>query len=237
MKITLKVLLFSMLLTTSNVLLAQELNEPFNRFSSKKISYITLKDGKQVKGYIKDIDRKKGLIEEIKIKDLKGKKRKYKPEDIKFMYLPPSGFEKFGRTMSFLNDATKWKSTDLDKDIIGKGYVYFETTEVIRKKKQKTLLAQLLNPSFADVIRIYYDPFARETTSLNVGGIKVAGGNAKSYYIKYDDIAYRIKKKNYDEEFKMIFQACPSVIEKHGEDPKWSKLGEHVFEATSDCKK
>lgn len=234
MKILLKTLLFSTLFFLNNTLIAQDLNEPFFRFSGKKIAYITLKDGKQVKGYIKDIDRKKGLIEEIKIKDLKGKKRKYKPEDIKFMYLPPSGFEKFGRTLAFLEDATKWKSTALDKDIIGKGYVYFETTEVVRKKKQRTLLAQLLNPAFADKIKIYFDPYAKESASLGFGGIKVAGGHAKSYYIKYDDIAYRIKKKDYDEEFKMIFQSCPSIVKKYGDDPKWTKLGEHVFEAT-DC--
>ena len=45
-------------------------------------------------GEIQDIDRKKGLIEEITIRD-ESKKHKLKPEQISHMYLPPSGFSSF----------------------------------------------------------------------------------------------------------------------------------------------
>ena len=51
---------------------AQELLSPSFTFSHKKTAYLTLIDGTELNGNIKDIDREKGLIEEIKIIDGKG---------------------------------------------------------------------------------------------------------------------------------------------------------------------
>ncbi len=43
---------------------------------------------------------------------------------------------------------------------------------------------QLVNPRFSKVISVYSDPFAKETSSIGIGGLKLAGGIAKSYYLK-----------------------------------------------------
>ena len=53
--------------------LAQQLRSPTNTFSHQKMAYITLVDGTEVEGTIDDVDRKKGLIEFIKIIDASGK--------------------------------------------------------------------------------------------------------------------------------------------------------------------
>lgn len=215
---------------------SQQLSPGFHMFSKKKVSYITLKNGKQLEGKIKDLDYKKGLIKAIKIKDAKGKKHDLKPEEIKEMYLPTSGFEKFAKALDFMNDATKWENTDLEQDIIQKGYVFFEQAEVQIKKKKRTLMMQIVNPSFCSKVRIYHDPFAKETASLGVAGIKVAGGIDKSYYVKRgNETAYRLKKKDYKEGFESFFKDCSNLVDKYGKDLKWSEFATHVFDYTNDC--
>jgi hypothetical protein len=221
----------------SNFAFAQKLTPEFSGASHKKTAYITLDDGTELKGNIKDLDYKKGLIEQVKMKDLDGKKIKIKPEQIKHMYIPSSAFGKLAKLWETTFDATKWASTDIDNDIINKGYFYFEKSEVKIKKKTKVLMLQLRNPSFGSKIKIYHDPYAKETASVGVAGIKVAGGIDKSYYVKKgDEPAYKLKKKDYDEEFKMFYSDCKTLVDKYGASPKWKDFVTHVFEYTKDCK-
>ncbi len=202
----------------------------FDTFSGKKVAYVTLEDGTQVQGTIKDLDRKKGQIESIKLRTSDGKKVEYDAEEIKHMYLPPSGFDKFVKTMDFMNDATQW-GDDIDAEVIQKGYAYIEKTEVTYKKKTRVLLMQLVNPSFTGKMRVYTDPYARETASVGIGGLTVAGGDEKSYFIKKDDNpAFKLEKKAYKESFKIIFEECPELLKKGGKKPDWLQLAEHVAE-------
>ena len=60
----------------------QEFLQPSDAFSHKEITYINLADGTELQGTIDDIDRKKGLIEEIVIKDGNGKKIKFWKVDV-----------------------------------------------------------------------------------------------------------------------------------------------------------
>ena len=146
-----------------SVAFAQRFSPAITGFSHKKTSYLTLDNGKEVKGTIKDLDWKKGLIEEVKLKDMNDKKVKIKPDEINFMYLPPSGLAKAGATMEFLGHVDNWENDDLDNDILSKGYVYMEKSEVRIKKKTRTLMVQLVNPSFSKKIKVYDDPFAKES--------------------------------------------------------------------------
>ena len=220
----------------STTLFAQQLADPLGTPSKKKTIYITMDDGTEIKGNLKKYKYEKGLIEEIKIVDLDGKKVKIKPENIKHMYVPVSGLEKIAKVQDLAYDATKWASTDIDNDIINKGYVYFEKSKVKIKKKTQVLILQLLNTDFSSKIKIYHDPRAKETASIGIAGVKLAGGLAKSYFVKKGDVAYKLKKKEYDEEFKLFYSDCSSLTDKYGNDPKWSDFVEHVFEYTKSCK-
>ncbi|PWJ42892.1 YgdI/YgdR family lipoprotein [Sediminitomix flava] len=214
---------------------AQELLTPTFQYSHKKTAYITLADGTEIKGTLKDVDRKKGLIEEIKIVDLEGKKHKLTPDQVKHMYLPPSGLDKLGKAIDFLNDARRWTDDKLDQDLLGKNYAYFENSKVQVKKKQLTLLVQLLNPTFSKSVKIYHDPMAGETASIGVGPIK-AGGIAKSYYVKVvgqSDVATRLKKKDYSAEFKPMWGSCEAVVAEYA-SPKWRDLSKHAVKF-SEC--
>jgi len=232
------ILLFAVALLLVTPMLAQKFSPPSNRFSGSKPSYITLKDGTTLEGTVKDLDRKKGLIEEVKLELPDGKKRKLKPADIKYMYLPPSGFDKLVGAFEFLHDATKWDNTDLDKDIIGRGYVYFEQAEVrLSKKKTMTMLMQLLNPSFSSKIKVYHDPFAKETMSLGVAGVDVVGGDLKSYFVLANDdkVAFKLEKKDYDDKYKDLFKNCQQLVTELDAKHAWTDLAEYIFKYSKEC--
>jgi hypothetical protein len=198
--------------------------------------YITLQDGTEVEGTIKNIDRKKGLIEEIKIKTTDGKKETFKAEDIRHMYLAPSGFDQLSKFMDVVGDAQKWTDETLNQDKINEGYVYFELRDVqIKKKKVQKLQMQLLNPTFSKKFKVYYDPFANESASVGFAGVTVAGGDAKSYYItKGDEPAYKIKKKDYKEIFADLWGDCESLMTTYSDAIKWREFTKHII-AYSEC--
>lgn len=211
---------------------AQQLLTPSYSFSHKKTAYVTLTDGKEIKGTLDDIDRNKNLIEFVRIIDESGQKHKLNAEAVKFMYLPPSGMDNLSKQADFLTDATKWNDEKLDQDLLNQGYVYFELTQVIIRKESTPLLMQLLNPSFSKKVKIYHDPNANETASVGVAGIKVAGGDDKSYYVQTGDApAYRLEKKNYADEFKKLWGSCDAVINKYP-SMKWSEFLKHVTDYT-----
>lgn len=220
------------------VISAQDFLDGSFTFSNKKESYITLKDGKEIVGFIDDIDRKKGLIEEITIKDLNKKKINLKPDDVLHMYIAPSGFDKlaaFDKKSTDLTEISKDRS--MHNEFVKKGYVYFETTDVLIKKKKMNLLLQLLNPGFSEKIKVYFDPYADETMSVGVGGFKVAGGDAKSYYFKKGDaVAFKMHKKNYEEEFESLYGDCPELKKEFTKKLGWSNVEKHVYFYSEKCK-
>lgn len=205
---------------------AQVFMPPAEGFSRQKTAYVTMEDGTEYAGTLERLQRKKGLISAVIITDsVSGKQMTLKPQDVRHMYLPPSGLDKFTRGLDFLNDATKWNRDDLDATRLRKGYVYFEKSEVELKKGKQTLLMQLLNPSFSGKVKVYHDPFAQETSSVGVGGITVAGGEDKSYYVKTGSApAIRLYKKNYEKEFKRLFGDCQAVMDKYGKKIRWSEI-------------
>ena len=93
--------LMAMLFIALNPLSAQNFLAPSFTYSHDKIAYLTMDDGTQHEVYIKKIKREKGLIEEMKVEDANGKKVKIKPEEIKIMYLPQSGWDKMTKGMDF----------------------------------------------------------------------------------------------------------------------------------------
>ncbi len=228
------IIILFLLAFCSYSIMAQDFLDGANRFSSKKVSYLTLKDGSEVTGFIKDLDRKKGLIKKIEI-IVDGKKIKYNPEDVDFMYLMPSGWDKFDRgsdNMFIINELVKDRT--LNKEHIKEGYVYFETVDVKIKKKTKTLLMQLVNPGYGTKIRIYHDPWAVKTGASF--GVLSVGGVRKSFYVKKgDEVAYKLKSKKYKKEWKNIFAECKNIEEAFKGKMRWRHFSQHIYHFTTKC--
>lgn len=232
-----KLLLVILVVPIWNLAIAQSFSPAFDRFSGGKTSYVNLEDGTQIEGTIDDFDRKKGLIEEVTIKDAEGKKIKLEAEKIKSMYVPPSNLAKFNEAMDFATEASNWQSgNDVDKDIISKGYAMFEKSTVMLGKKKRDLLLQIVNPSFANYVRVYQDPMAKETAGFGVAGIDVVGGEEKSYYVKVGDApAFRLYKKDYSKQFASVFKGCKAVVDAVGKKKAWSDFASHAMMAAKEC--
>lgn len=118
-----KLYILAIFLVVNSIAHAQSFMEGFDRFSSKKPAYLTLQNGQKVEGTIEDLDRKKGNISEITLK-VNGKKKTFAPEEIKEMYLPASGLDKFSKQMEVGTNLSK----DLKNERVSEGYGYFEFT-------------------------------------------------------------------------------------------------------------
>ncbi|WP_421875970.1 hypothetical protein [Marinoscillum sp.] len=215
---------------------AQDFLSPSFAFSHSETAYLTLTDGSELECTVDKIKRKKGLIKYIRV-EVDGVERELSPAEVSSMYLPPNALDQMSKAADFLSDANKWTNEKLDQDLLNQGLVYFEQAEVqIKKKKTMTMLMQLLNPSFSGGVKVYHDPFAKESASVGVGGIKVAGGNAKSYFVlKGDGPAVNFEKKKYKKVYEEFWSDCEPVL--NAERTGWGNFNEHVFQYDQECAK
>lgn len=231
--ITLLLLLFSL------SAVAQTFAPPFQGFSRKKPAFITMNDGTEHTVTVKSLKFKKGLIDELKVEQSSsGKKVKLNPEDISHMYIAPSGLAKLDQAMDAMTDVTKMVDGDLDSGHLDDGYMYMESSNVqVKKNKTQYCMVQLMNPTFSGGVKVYNDPWSSESASVGIGGLTVAGGLEKSYYIKQkgEDLARRISKKEYKKEMEEIFTSCDAVVRKYASDPKWNEFEQFIFEISKEC--
>jgi hypothetical protein len=225
------------LLVISSCTFAQSFIPAFDRFSGKEVAYFNMLDGSKIEGTIDDLDRRKGLIEEITIIPTgEKKKKKLQPKDIKNMYLPGSGLNKIGNAMDQAFDAQKWKNNDVNMEIISKGYAYFEMVTTQIKRDKEMLMLQLLNPAFSAKIKVFHDPLAQESMGFGVAGVTLAGSDEKSYYVQVgSENAKRVKKKDYDDEYLVLYKSCPDLLKKLKDDHRWTNFDKHLIEYTSKC--
>ncbi|MCB4798021.1 hypothetical protein [Neotamlana laminarinivorans] len=235
---TFKKLLMLLCVVASFSAAAQNFSPAFEGFSRKKPAFITMADGTEYTVYLKSFKRKKGLIDQLKVESVNGgKKVKINPEDISHMYIAPSGLAKLAQKMDASTDLTKIQDGELNAEHLDEGYIFMESSEVQIKKKTQYCMLQLMNPTFSGKIKVYNDPFAKETASIGIGGMTLAGGLDKSYYIKKADekIAKRIKKKEYKKDMTEIFSECPDVLAKYADDPKWGEFENFIYDYSTMC--
>lgn len=215
---------------------AQEFIDGSSGFSRKKDSHFILKDGTKITGLLHKWGVKKGLITEITVKTEDGKKTKIEPSKIDHMYLIPSGLDNMARGMKIGTNVNRWKAdSGINKGFIEEGYVLFESTEFQIKKKKMQVLGQLVNPGFSSPVKVYFDPFANETMSVGVGGLTVAGGIAKSYYVKKGDgTAVKFTKKEYDKAFETIYDNCVELAKEY-EELAWRDFAKHLYFYSTEC--
>ncbi|TXB61689.1 hypothetical protein [Phaeodactylibacter luteus] len=237
MNVTKSLALAVALLTGGTALNAQQFLVPFEGFSRKKSTYVTLSDGTEVEGTLKKWKQNRGLIAELQL-ELDGGKRTIMAEEISHMYVPASALGKFGAAMEGISNLEQAQSkSDLDAERLKDDYAYFEYATVdYERRGDRRLLLQLVNPGFESGVRVYHDPFAAETRSVGVGGVTITGGIEKSYYVKKGDAkAFLVKKKDYDEHFLTLFGDCKALVKEVGSKPNWKNFPKHVFKYSTMC--
>lgn len=231
------IIVMTILLGMSIQMSAQSFLNGAEMFSHKKEAYLTLTTGEDIVGVVSRVRTKKGLIKQIDLVLADGENVTYMPEQVSHMYLAPSGFDKLSNELDKVYTRTRWKEDhSAHAEHIKAGYVYFETTEVMIKKKKMTLLLQLVNPGFANGIKVYFDPFAAQTGGLEMQGVQMTGGEDKSFYFRKDDgIAERVKSKNYKEIFPVYFGDCEAIETAYPGRKKWHEVEKHVFIYSEEC--
>jgi len=220
----------------SSSLNAQKLLRPFESISGAKPSYLYMENGEEIEGKIKKLKYKKGLIKSVKI-TVDGEKREIPIEDIKYAYFPQSGLDKFIKAADVANDATQWNGDKYNQDRVKDGYAIFEKQEVMVKKKKRILLMQLLNPGTCSRVKVFHDPTATETAGVGLAGVRLTGGEDKSYYISKDgETAVKIQKRKYKKMFNDLYGDCKTITRKY-KSIKWKDFVDTVFAYNKKCAK
>lgn len=209
--------------------------EMFTGVSSKKNSTVILKDGKKIVGSASGIDRKKGQIYSIDIKDGSGKKTEYKAEDIAEMYLPISGMAKAAKVNSYFSNSKNWGRKSLNKTTNpDEVYVKNVKASLKNRKEEKEFLMQLINPDFSSIIEVYADPNATETSGFSVGGSpSFGGGVTKSYYIKKGDDVIWLRKGDFEDHYSFMFGDNENFMKSYPfKSIKWEQLSFLIAEYT-----
>lgn len=231
------VLLFTLILLSFSLTGQSYFVNPVQGWSLKKVSVINLKNGEKIEGNIKNMKVKKGLVKEVVIK-VGDEKRNILAGEIANMYVAQNSIAKLGSAIESANDLGNFLDDDRfrgkENEMLKDGYTYYEShlTEY-RKGKELDVLLIVVNPFFADKITVFHDPFASETVSTGVAGMKI-GGHAKSYFIKKGDgKVYRLKKKDFKDSIEELFDGCDAAS---GEGNfSWLKVDKHIFNYTTKC--
>ncbi|RYU96674.1 hypothetical protein [Emticicia agri] len=222
-------------ISASAQLFAPAFDFPSN-VSGKKPAYLTMADGTKIEGTISTVTMKNGLISSINITPKgAGKKILLKADAIANIYVPLSDFAKLDNS---INEAFNKHvlNKDVNADIIGEGYLYFEKAQVVKKDKVEELLLQLLNPSFSAKIKVYHFPLSVVTMSTEVKGVTITHDESKSYFIKVGDAtAVKLNKRDYNEAYAALYKDCPTMLTKLKDNHRWSKFDEHLWVYHSEC--
>ncbi|UZT96965.1 hypothetical protein ODZ84_17410 [Chryseobacterium fluminis] len=193
-------------------------NEGFNTPSPRKTSTVVLKDGTTHKGFCSKIDTKKGQIFEVSLKDSISKKSMvFNADQIGEMYVYPSNAEKYAKVAKYMGNIRNFGTKSLNKSTKN-DRIYFvnQTVSLKNKKDDKEFLMQVINPGFDDIISVYHDPRAKETTGFSVmGSPQLGGGVIKSYYVKKGNKVLWLHKDDFEDNYDFLFGDNAEFVKKY----------------------
>ncbi len=191
--------------------------------------------GNEIEGKLSGGTMVMGHLKSFTLKLDDGSKRKFKSEEVKLLKVKASGYVKFMMVTESLGSVKKMSNTNYD-EISNKDWLIFEQA-LINRKKDKPRLLQLLNPGFDSKIKVFVDPTATETAGVGIGGVKISGGEDKSFLLVKDQTkAVKIKKKKYKKEFGNLFGDCNQMMELFGgSKTKFRDMAGHVYAYDQSC--
>lgn len=201
-----------------------------------KPSIVTMADGSEVSGKFGGAVLISGYLDKITIKGEDGEKLKLKPEEIIRLRIKASNMAKMAMITSSTSSIKEVTKKDFN-EIKTREYITFETAQR-SNKASKLRLMQLLNPGFDTRIKVFADPNATETKGMGVGGIKLTGGEEKSFLmVKDGDKSVLVKRATYQKNFEELYKGCPEMIKVfQGNKIKWDDVAGHVYAFNETCK-
>ncbi len=191
---------------------------------------VTTADGKTYTGKLKNAMFGTTGIMSFKLKDDAGNDTKFKAADVEQLKLKVDGLAKLEIVSEQSSNISKLANSNF-KEVVDRKYIYWQ--RVKHHAKDKYYLLQLLNPGFDDLLKVYDLPNSKSGES-SVGGIAVSGNDATAYYVIKNGKTLKITKKKYKkQDFKMLFEDCPQIIENN--EPDFKAFAGHVFFYNERC--
>lgn len=191
-------------------------------------------DGTLVEGDIRTaLFSGKGL-KSFRIKDATtGEVSKFKAEEIKSLRVKMDGWGKLATFANQTSSLQKLSQANFD-EAVDREYIYYHTVQW-PGTKDKYMLAQLLNPGFDHVMKVYDYP-SKKTASVGVAGMTVAGGNTKSFVVSVGDETIMVEKGKYAKDhFDQLFSDCGKLNTLERSEKEWRDFAAHVFINDTEC--
>lgn len=197
--------------------------------------YAVTTAGDTVRGSINSATMINGQIRAFTIKQEDKSKVKFKSADVTMLAIKATAFMNWTSAMSVPNIM---RASELDFDKVKKReWVIFDQAQL--PNKDKYALMQLLNPDFCGKIKVYVNPNANETGSMELNGLSLTGGEDTSYLVVTEgNQAELYKKMKYNKEaLTRLYKDCDEFVDEYaGEKFKWKDFSEHVFVYDQLCK-
>lgn len=146
---------------------------------------VELASGETIEGKLGGMTAMSGYISKINVKLENGEKMKLKPENVVRLKVKASKLAQISMMAESSSSIKEMTKTDYE-EVLNREYIIYETA-MRHNKKGKLRLMQLLNPGFDSKIKVFVDPNANETMGVGVGGVKLTGGEDKSYMFVIND--------------------------------------------------
>lgn len=221
------IMLLAILLTTISI--KAQFVTPLTTISGP--AEVTTVDGKTYTGKLKNAMFGSNGIMSFKLKDDEGHDTKFKAVDVAQLKLKIDGLAKIEMVVEQSSNISKLANSNF-KEVVDREYIYWQ--RVKSPDKDKYYLLQLLNPGFDDLLKVYDLPNSK-SAETSVGGVAVSGNTATAYYVVKNGKTLKITKKKYKkQDFKLLFEDCPQIIENN--EPDFKAFAEHVFFYNERCK-
>ena len=196
---------------------------------------VTALDGTLYKGTLKMAMQVNGKLKmlSIALDDVHERKR-FTADDVTLVKMKPSDIQKIGEVANSATNVNKFKDI---KNIIDCDWIYYE--KVTLGENNRSYLMQRLNPGEANnKLKAYVDPNAKHESSFSFGGMTLAGGKDKSYFIVMEGVNKSVlaKKGEYKDQMAEIFPNCPYFFTDLNGDDDWGNFAYHVALYNHTCK-
>ena len=168
--------------------------------------------------------------------DSGGAKVKYRAEDVDRIAVKASRAARFVMRSESQTSMLEMMRSDFEKAAVRDSVIY-ETAR--RANRRGTVrLMQLLNPGFDSLVKVFADPNAKKTLGLSISGVRLAGGEDKSFlFVQGGERTVLVKKGSYEEDFATLFASCPTMVQEFsGEKLRWVDVAAHVFVYDRRCR-
>lgn len=191
-------------------------------------------DGRTISGDIRMVSMgMKGLMSFRIIEYSTGQTHKFVAEEVKKLSVKMDGFAKLETLTQQTSNISRMGKADFE-EYEKREFIFFHQV-AWPDKPGKYLLVQLLNEGWDSKIKVYDYPI-KKTATTSIGGLAIAGNEAKSFVVDYEGTITIIDRANYKKtHFEKMFSGCESVTALEDKFKSFQEFALHVFLYETEC--